>query len=101
MADMTKEQAIEILNRDDKEMRAGYFCINDFVAIKTLKEFAQTVKERKQGKWCKQNDDYFDWYECSECGYGSEGEMQYSREHDVRTNFCPCCGADMRGNENA
>lgn len=61
---------------------------------------ASTVGKRKVGEWCKQNDDYFDWYECSECGYGSEGEMQYSSEHDVRTNFCPCCGAEMRGNEN-
>lgn len=51
---------------------------------------------RPKGHWCPQNDDYFDWYECSECGYGSEGEMQYSSEVDVRTNYCPNCGADMR-----
>lgn len=50
---------------------------------------------RPKGHWCPQNDDYFDWYECSECGYGSEGEMQYSSEVDVRTNYCPNCGADM------
>lgn len=58
------------------------------------------IEERKVGEWCKQNDDYFDWYECSECGYGSEGEMQYSSEYDVRTKYCPNCGAEMRGNEN-
>lgn len=52
--------------------------------------------ERKKGEWCHQNDDYYDWYECSECGYGDEGEMVMSREFDVRTNFCPNCGADMR-----
>lgn len=51
---------------------------------------------REHGEWCEQNDDYFDWYECSECGYGSEGEMQYSSEHDVRTKYCPNCGAEMR-----
>ena len=59
---------------------------------------ATPIRPRK-GEWCKQNDDYYDWYECSECGYGSEGEMQYSSEYDVRTNFCPNCGADMRGDE--
>lgn len=59
-------------------------------AIEALKQ------EPRKGQWCPQNDDYFDWYECSECGYGSEGEMQYSSEYDVRTNFCPNCGADMR-----
>lgn len=63
------------------------------MAIKTLEQ------EPRKGHWCPQNDDYFDWYECSECGYGSEGEMQYSSEHDVRTNFCPNCGADMREGE--
>jgi rubredoxin len=51
---------------------------------------------RPKGQWIKQNDDYFNWYECSECGYGSEGEMQYSSEYDVRTSYCPNCGADMR-----
>ena len=35
---MTREQAIEILNRDDKYMRSGYFCINDFLAIEVLKQ---------------------------------------------------------------
>lgn len=58
------------------------------------------IQERKVGEWCKQNDDYFDWYECSECGYGSEGEMQYSSKYDVRTKYCPNCGAKMRGAEN-
>lgn len=53
----------------------------------------------KTGHWCEQNDDYYDWYECSECGYGSEGEMQKSSEHDVRTKFCPNCGSLMRGVE--
>ena len=55
---------------------------------------------RPKGHWIKQNDDYYDWYECSECGYGSDGEMQYSSEYDVRTNYCPNCGADMRGDNN-
>lgn len=64
----------------------------------TVTEFADRCREcgkQKKGEWCKQNDDYFDWYECSECGYGSEGEMQYSSEYDVRTKYCPNCGAEM------
>ena len=61
-----------------------------------LKALSSVLPKRKQGEWCEQNDDYFDWYECSECGYGSEGEMQYSSEHDVRTKYCPNCGAEMR-----
>lgn len=62
-------------------------------------EYRPLEQEPRKGHWCPQNDDCFDWYECSECGYGSEGEMQYSSEYDVRTNFCPNCGADMREDE--
>ena len=43
-----------------------------------------------RGVWVHHNDDYNDWYECSECGYGDEGE--------ITTNFprhCPGCGARM------
>lgn len=92
MADMTKEQVTVTINgiKMDEKTYEYIFKLG----------YKLGCKEHKQGEWCKQNDDYYDWYECSECGYGSEGEMQYSREYDVRTNFCPCCGADMRGNEN-
>ena len=60
-----------------------------------IDELPSVTLAPKKGKWCKQNDDYNDWYECSECGYGSEGEMQYSSEYDVRTNYCPHCGYKM------
>lgn len=46
---MTREQAIEILNRDDSEMRKGYFCINDFNAIEVLKT-ADVVERSKIDK---------------------------------------------------
>jgi hypothetical protein len=35
--EMTREEAIDILNRDDDSMRKGYFGINDFKAIEVLK----------------------------------------------------------------
>ena len=57
------------------------------MAIKALEQ------EPKTGKWVHRNDDFNDWLECSECGYGSEGEVRFGEE----TNFCPHCGADMRG----
>jgi hypothetical protein len=69
---------------------------------RTVQDFADKCREcgkQKKGKWCKQNDDYFNWYECSECGYGSEGKMQYSSEYDVRTKYCPNCGSFMMGED--
>lgn len=46
-------------------------------------------------EWAHQYDDYFDWWECTNCGYGGEGEMQFAEGVDVRTNYCPNCGAKM------
>ena len=60
------------------------------VEISTL---PPVTPKRKVGEWIKKNNDYFDWYECSECGYGSDGEMKYNRLCDVRTKFCPDCGS--------
>ena len=44
--------------------------------------------EPKKGKWI-----LFDapWYQCSECGAVRENKS-------FMENFCPNCGADMRGN---
>lgn len=52
-----------------------------------------TIEERKTGKWISLDDSrgkYNDYgYKCSECGEHS----------DYEENFCPNCGADMRGEE--
>ncbi len=92
---MTREEALKILNtllffeKVDCTKEEAKECLK--VAIKALEQ------EPRKGHWVAHNDDCNDWYECSECGYGSEGEMQFNSEHDVRTNYCPYCGADMRG----
>lgn len=58
-----------------------------------VKSLPPATPKRNVGEWIKKNNDYFDWYECSECGYGSDGEMKYNRLCDVRTKFCPDCGS--------
>lgn len=62
-------------------------------ARQIIEELPPATPKRKVGEWIKKNNDYFDWYECSECGYGSDGEMKYNRLCDVRTKFCPDCGS--------
>lgn len=50
------------------------------------------VIEVKHGEWNLQeiNEDHeYEWF-CSEC----------KKRNDVKTNFCPNCGADMRGKVN-
>ena len=41
------------------------------------------------GKWIEASEDWrnqITWWQCSECGTPSS----------IKSNFCPCCGADMR-----
>lgn len=50
----------------------------------------------KHGKWAKSGQSFlhpkkFISYCCSECGYEDTEKIKY--------NFCPNCGADMRGRE--
>ena len=54
-----------------------------------------TIEERKKGRWKRRVVDSgfnADWV-CSECKYRLKTDF-------VNYNYCPNCGADMRGNEN-
>ncbi|MBQ1293186.1 MAG: hypothetical protein IIY21_04065 [Clostridiales bacterium] len=70
----------------------------------TVTEFADRCREcgakygkllkQKSGKWIET--EYHRW-RCSVCR--EKGMSEWDNIHDVRTNFCPDCGADMRGAE--
>lgn len=47
------------------------------------------VVEAKRGKWIICCDGYYPY--CSECGY----EPPWASGRDMRTNYCPECGAIM------
>ena len=68
------------------------------VYLEDIKD-APTIEPRKKGKWIPMYAGQFTggayWFECSDCGRVVP---------DVRNggwNFCPTCGADMRGGNNA
>ena len=48
--------------------------------------------DRKKGEWKIMSDRYGQYYACSVCGY--------DRSYSYTFNFCPNCGADMRGEDN-
>ena len=56
-------------------------------------------KSRLKGKWLMENDGYTDLFKCSECG--EEWAMWFDdrKPQEQGYNFCPNCGADMRGEE--
>ena len=60
-----------------------------------FEDASQYAEPRKKGEWELRTDERFDidYYKCSECGYEPYRKMDIS-------NFCPNCGADMRGDKN-
>ena len=63
--------------------------------------------ERKKGKWIKMSDADGIYWACSECGEDIPRVPHYNPQFDLfprlesieKTNFCPNCGADMRGEQ--
>ncbi|MBR0380844.1 MAG: hypothetical protein IJH71_00190 [Eubacterium sp.] len=89
------ESAIEILS----ELRSWFSCFDEkeglayhalSLAIRAIKENSAARSERK-GKWIDSRD--VSWM-CSECGKWLD-----VLQGDVDMNFCPNCGADMRGEQ--
>lgn len=65
-------------------------------AIDLLQNAPTIEPERKKGKWLHKSKQLAAlntawWYECLICGYHAFNGM--------RTDFCPNCGADMRGEQ--
>jgi len=65
-------------------------------AKKSLEWAISKLKENK-GEWLKIYPDHEEWnvYECSHCG--EEFDLIEGTPYDNGYNFCPNCGADMRG----
>ena len=63
-------------------------------AIDAIMSEADTIEERKKGKWIYKSE--LGWGEtwlCSECGEKTTSTIMGK----PRYNWCPMCGADMRG----
>ena len=73
---------------DGGEISTEWWCVEDMI------ENAPTVEpERKTGRWQEDPSGYGFWI-CSACGFVSEASGA-----DLLYNFCPHCGADMRGED--
>lgn len=67
-------------------------CRVDLARWSKLKKDGLTlVPERRPATWVDWTDDRSDYVYCSECEYGTEGEVKKGEE----TPFCPHCGAEM------
>jgi ribosomal protein S27E len=105
---MTNIQAIDLLKGLEQSLD-DYYGLNDegktafHMAITALELFGNTEQlpsaqpKRKTGEWVDQDRGAFYTVECSECH--KEPLLDAYGDY-VHSNFCPFCGADMRGDNN-
>ena len=92
MADYIKRDSVLQIISD-----APRFYLNDMIRADAMRDcvkrlLAADVRENVRGRWIEYNGLVSDLLVCSECEryfIGSGDEYDY--------NFCPNCGADMRG----
>ena len=64
--------------------------------LEEIKAIPSAEPERKKGKWLHKPNEYDDdTYECSRCGEPWTLIEGTPKENNM--NYCPNCGADMRG----
>ncbi len=85
----------DLINRQDAIDAICDDCVNEDYCGRNCEEVQRMIdlpSVQKKGKWTLQDDrtkNHYGWQICSECGaWISEP-----------TNFCPNCGADMRGEQ--
>ena len=66
-----------------------------------LERLPSAQAERKKGKWVYAEDEYgIDGYHCNQCGFFVPWDYIHKFINYIEDyNFCPNCGADMRGEQ--
>ena len=87
MSDLiNREDAVKAINKALDRETLLYGLVRK-IAVDAIRSIPSA--DRPQGEWIEQEDDYYHYWECSECGMGVGFD-------DIR-NYCPNCGAHMKG----
>ena len=94
MSDLIRREDVMALAKDIcVPHKDGYVHKHRCVDALDVMELPSAEHKRKSGKWVKNKTESVLWY-CSECDYGYYESTLIA---DTLYNFCPNCGADMRG----
>lgn len=97
MSDLISRQAaIKTVHRWLSEVFGVESTDDSFGVFGQLRELPSVRLDLKRGQWERKRDGVF----CSACGRGWEFLTGVPAESE-QYNFCPFCGADMRGGEDA
>lgn len=96
---MSKEEIIERLEEIAKHAvhvlgeKPFFMSLDDGIAIHEAIDILKSAQpERKKGRWINhRNDNGHNIADCDQCGEA----MQWF-DDDIKPNYCPNCGADMR-----
>jgi len=91
---LSKIPVLEFKKTDDGLLEA---LISIGQTHEALKQLPSAQPERKKGKWIVDALANNIWH-CSECGTDAPVEPTGGTEY--KSNYCPYCGLDMRGEEN-
>lgn len=74
---------------------------SDFADVPTWNDAVSLVGsaptiEQKKGKW-RCSDAFPHWLYCDQCYKRIVPNVNWIEEYNIPTNYCPNCGADMRG----
>ena len=86
---MTNEEAAALLRRTQITLARG---TGKVLLAEALRLAISALEGRKKGKWIMHIDDLFPADSTMECSYCHEHQPII-----IDDNFCPNCGADMRG----
>ena len=72
-----------------------------YFVVDMLEKLPSAQPERKKGKWIYGEDEYgIDGYHCDKCGFFVPWDYAHTFINYIEDyNFCPNCGADMRGEQ--
>lgn len=99
MADLIDRQKA-IRNICNEDCHQPIPCKWKCIAIEELEALPSVQPERKKGKWIYGEHDVAmcDGYRCDNCGFFVPWDYQHKFIDFIKDyNYCPSCGADMRG----